>query len=386
MSHAVLSPSGAARWLACPPSARLEQQFPDTAGEAAREGTLAHALGECLIRYYTGKTGKAAFEKELSGIRADSMYNPDMEDYAEGYAAFVNERYTEACGRTKDAVLGIEEKLDLTEFVPEGYGTGDAIVIADGVLDIIDLKYGKGVPVYPENNRQMMLYALGALHGYGFLYDISVVRMTIYQPRLDNISSWELPAEELCRWAEEELRPRAKLAFEGKGEFCPGAHCRFCKAKAQCAALAGDNLRLARYEFRSAELLTDRDVSAILTVADRFRNWLSSVEDYALREAVNSGKKWEGFKLVEGRSNRVYTDPDKVAETLMAEGYPEALIYEKKLLGISAMEKTITKKVFACLPEGLIRKPPGAPVLVLLSDKRPEMGSTADAINDFSNN
>lgn len=383
MSHAVLSPSGASRWLACTPSARLEQQFPDSSGDAAKEGTLAHELGETLIKYHTKQIKKTGYNKIVKLIEADPMYNQDMLNHAEGYAAFVIERFAEAKKKTKDAVLQVESKLDLTEYVPESFGTGDAIVIADGILDIIDLKYGKGVQVSAIENKQMMLYGLGALAEYDILYDIHTVRMTIYQPRLDNISIFELPAEDLRAWGTTELAPLAEKAFAGEGEFVAGDHCRFCRAKAQCKALAEKNLELAKYDFQRGELLADDEISDILSRADAFKKWISAVEEYALKEAVDNGKTWPGYKLVEGRSNRMYVNQDEVAKRLIDNGIPEAIIYTKSLLGITAMEKAVTKKFFDATLSDLIMKPQGKPALVPLSDKRPALNSIESAIKDF---
>lgn len=385
MSHAILSPSGASRWLACTPSARLEQQFPDNVGDAAKEGTLAHELGETLIRLHTKEIKKTAYNKALKKIQENPMYNADMQEHAESYAAFVMERFRESQTKTKDAVLKIESKLDLTEYVPEGYGTGDAIVIADGVLDIIDLKYGKGVSVSCVNNKQMMLYALGALCEFDILYDIHTVRMTIYQPRLDNISSFEMEVTELRNWAETELKSKAQMAFDGLGEFVPGSHCRFCRARTQCRTNADEQLQLAKYEFQDTSLLTDEEISDILSKADTFKTWLKNIEEYALTEAIENGKKWDGFKLVEGRSNRIYLDQGKVAERLMETGYHESTIYTKSLLGITAMEKLITKKTFEALLSDLVIKPQGKPTLVPMADKRLELNSVQSAQNDFSN-
>lgn len=383
--HALLSPSGASRWLACTPSARLEQQFPDSSGDAAREGTLAHELGELLISYNAKLIKKSAYTKALKEIEANAFYNADMLNYMEGYASFVMERYAEAKKKTKDAVLSLESRLDFTEYVPEGFGTGDAVVIANGILDIIDLKYGKGVSVSSIENKQMMLYALGALAEFDLLYDISIVRMTIYQPRLDNISIWELPVAELREWAETELKPRAVMAFAGDGDFVAGVHCRFCRAKAQCKALAAENLKLAKYDFLRGELLTEDDIADILSRADAFKKWISAVEDYALKEAVDNGKSFPGFKLVEGRSNRMYANQDEVVKRLLENGYQEAIIYTKSLLGITAMEKAITKKAFDAALSDLIVKPQGKPTLVPTTDKRPAWNSAENAINDFKN-
>ena len=384
-SHALLGPSGASRWLACTPSARLEEKFPDNSGDAAAEGTTAHELGEILLRTFTGEYSKRKANSELKKLKESPFYNNEMQDNAEAYAAFVIEKFEEAKKRTPDAVLQIEQKLNLSEYVPESFGTGDAIIIADGILDIIDLKYGKGVLVSCENNKQMMLYALGALLEFDFLYAISIVRMTIYQPRLSNISTFEMSVEDLVEWAEKELSLKAQLAWEGKGEFVPGSHCQFCKAKAQCRALAEDNLELTKYDFQDSELLTDEEISAILVKADQFKKWLSSVENFALTEAVDNGKDWPGFKLVEGRSVRVYSSQDEVAKKLVENGIEEAIIYERKLLGITAMEKAITKKAFDSILGDLIIKPQGKPTLVPESDKRPAWNSVESAISDFSN-
>ena len=384
--HALLSPSGASRWLACTPSARFEEQFPDSSGEAAQEGTLAHDLGENLLRYHFGQITKRKLNPELKRIEADPMYNASMQDYIDGYVAFVAERFAEAQKVTKDAVIAIESKLDLTDYVPEGFGTGDTVIIADGTLEIIDLKYGKGVLVNADNNNQMKLYALGALREFDFMYEIDTVRMTIYQPRLDNVSSFEMKVKELRDWAAYELIPKAKMAFAGEGDFVTGEHCRFCRARNRCKALADENMKLAKYEFAEIPQLTNEEIADILSRAKAFKSWISSIEDYALQQAIDNGVEWPGFKLVEGRSVRTYLDQDKVAQRLLENGWDENVIYTRSLLGITAMEKTLSKKGFAELLDGLVIKPPGKPTLVPESDKRPAWNSTESAINDFKSN
>lgn len=386
MSHAVLSPSGASRWLNCTPSARLEQQFPDSSGEAAKEGTLAHELGELMLRLYLQLITRKDYDLTLKVIEASKYYNAEMWEHASNYAAFVIETFEAAKAITKDAVLQIEAQLNLTDYVPEGFGTGDAVIIADGMMNIIDLKYGKGVNVSCENNKQMMLYALGGLRDFDFMYSIDTVCMTIYQPRMDNISTFEMSVVDLQAWANNTLKPLAKLAFEGAGVFKVGDHCRFCRAKAVCKANANENLELAKYDFAESVLLTDDEVADILSRASAFKAWITSVEDMALTEAVEKGKNWPGYKLVEGRSNRVYSDEDKVAKALVKEGFKEADIYTKKILGITAMEKAITKKVFESALNGLIIKPAGKPTLVTMDDKRTAWNSAESAKNDFSNN
>lgn len=382
MSHAVLSPSSASRWLSCTPSARLEMQYPDKAGDYAKEGTLAHEFGELRLRRYSGEIDNAEWTKKTSVLVKDSLYSESLEEYAGGYADFVWEKYQLAQKTTSDAVLRIEEKIDLTAYVPEGFGTGDAVILADGTMEIIDLKYGKGVQVSAVENKQMMLYALGALDMFGFMYAIHTVRMTIYQPRLDNVSEWEMPVEELLMWGMNELAPRAKMAFAGEGSFIPGKHCQFCRAKAQCRALAEKNMEIAQHEFDDASLLSDAEISKVLEQMDIFRNWMSAVEEYALQAALN-GKAFPGFKLVEGRSNRKYIDEKKVADRLIENGYKSDLIYEPaKLKTITAMEKLVTKKAFTAILGDLIIKPQGKPTLVPVSDKRQEWNS---AENDFKN-
>ncbi len=296
MSHAILSPSGAARWLACTPSARLEAQFPDKAGEAAAEGTLAHRLGELLIGRKLGRVHKKEYDHVLAEILANPLYETSMMDYCEDYAVFVLEKYHEAQNETKDAEILLETKVDLSAYIEEGFGTVDIRIIADGRLRMIDLKYGKGVPVTAEENKQLMVYGLGCLRECDFLYDINVVELIIYQPRLDSISCWEITIDQLKAWAQEELIPKAKLAFAGEGEFNPGTWCRFCRAKATCRAHAEYNQATVPDDFRSPDLLTLAEVSEVLKRSDMLKNWVGAVEEYALAEAL-SGVKFPSWKL-----------------------------------------------------------------------------------------
>lgn len=381
MSHAVLSPSSASRWLACTPSARLEEQFPDSTSDFAEEGSLAHEFGETILRHFNKELKMAAYSKKMCALAENKYYTTDLQVHAENYAAFVWAKFQTARKRDKQAVLRVEEKIDITAYVPEGFGTGDAIIIAEGVLEIVDLKFGKGVRVSADHNKQMMLYALGALDMFNFIYDIHTVRMTIYQPRLDNVSEWEISAEELELWGVNELKPLAQKAFAGDGEFVAGTHCKFCKAKAQCKALAAYNMSLAKYDFQDAALLTPSDIADILSQADQFKSWIASIEEYALQSALE-GENFPGFKLVEGRSVRRYSDEAKIAEVLTKNGFGEELIYDKKLKTITAMEKLVTKKTFNVLCGDLIIKPEGKPTLVPDIDPRPIYNS---AENDFAN-
>lgn len=381
MSHAVLSPSAASRWLACAPSARLEEKFPDKAGSFAEEGTLAHEFGEAILKNKSKELKARSFSKRISELSESKYYTQELQSYAENYADFVWSKYLAAKKADPLAKLRIEEKIDLTSYVPEGFGTGDAVIIANGVMEIIDLKYGKGVKVSAEGNKQMMSYALGALDMFGFIYDVRAVRMSIYQPRLDNISEWEMPLSDLLLWGEKELKPGAEKAFKGEGEYVAGNHCKFCKAKAQCKALADYNLSLSKYDFADPVLLGNEDIADILQRADQFKSWLTSIEEFALQSALE-GKRFPGFKLVEGRSIRKYSDETKIAEVLCENGFDENQIYDKKLKTITAMEKLVTKATFNALCAPFVIKPEGKPTLVPDSDLRPEYNS---AENDFAN-
>jgi len=384
--HAVLSASGAYRWLACPPSARLEEQFAETTSTYAEEGTLAHGMAEQKLRFLLKQISAQDYDQALQIFEKNEFYSASMLDYIETYTSIVMEKVNEAKARSADAVVLLEQKLDFSDWVPEGFGTGDVVIISDGVLEIIDLKYGKGVPVAAEDNAQMKLYALGALATFDSLYDIKTVRMTIVQPRLDSISSDEIPAETLYWWADTELIKRAQLAWEGKGEFQAGEHCRFCRARYTCRARAEANLELAKMEFKKPEILTDEEIGEVLKQADELKAWVSDVFDYALVQARDHGKKFPGWKLVEGRSVRQYADEGAVAKKLTEAGYKEEQIYEKKLWGITAMEKLLGKTLFNELLGGLVIKPPGKPTLVPEADKRPEINTIAAAMADFQNN
>lgn len=274
----------------------------------------------------------------------------------------------------------VEQHLDFSCYVPDGFGTGDFLLIADGELNIVDLKYGRGVAVYAERNPQMMLYALGALLQYDCLYDIEKVTMTIYQPRLSNVSVWEISAKELYDWAEKEVKPKAELAAAGKGEFSPGPWCRFCKARTQCRARAESLLELTRLEFQPPALLTDEEIAEVMQKAGELSKWASDVMAFASAEAIEKGKHWKGYKLVEGRSTRKFNvDDDTVAEAAKAAGYHD--IYNKSLITLTAFEKLMGKEDFKKVLGGFVTKPAGKLTLVPESDKRPEV--TVTDVNDF---
>jgi len=370
--HALLSASSSHRWLACPPSARLCEPYPDSGSEYAQQGTDAHSLCQYKLEKALGRRSRDPTENL-------SYYDAEMENCAESYAGYVMEVVAKAKDACKDPVVLIEQRLDFSRYVEDGFGTGDCVVIADGTLSVIDYKHGKGVQVEAEKNPQMMLYALGALELFDPLYDISMVSMTIFQPRRENISTWTISRGDLLRWAEEVLVPTAKLAYAGEGEFCAGEHCRFCKVKATCRKRAEYNLELAKYDFEMPALLEDAEIEAVLIKADEMAAWVSDVKEYALQAAIG-GKEWHGFKLVAGRSNRKYVSEEAVAQAVLDAGYDP---YEQKLLGITAMTKALGSRKFAEIIEerGLVEKPQGKPALVPESDKRPALNTAKD---DFS--
>ena len=369
--HAILSASGSHRWLNCTPSARLEQEFESTTSEAAKEGTAAHALCEHKLKKFLKKRSK----------RPVSDYNSDeMEECTDAYTEFVMEQYEEAKKFCKDPVLLIEQKLDFSCYVPEGFGTGDCIIISDDKLHIIDFKYGQGILVEAEHNPQMMLYALGALEIYDALYDIKEISMTIFQPRRENVSTWTIPIGELKAWAEEELKPKAQMAYDGEGEYLPGEWCIFCKAAVKCRARADEKMKLARMEFKMPPLLTDAEIEEVLTVLPDLTKWANEITAYATEAAIQHGKEWDGFKVVEGRSNRKYRDEQLVAEAAKEHGYTD--IYRQSLIPMTEMQKLMGKSTFEEILGDLIYKPPGKPTLVPNTDKRPAMNVT-NAENEF---
>ena len=370
--HAVLSASGAHRWLNCLPSARLELEFINNESSAAAEGTAAHALCEHKLK-------KAL---HMRSKRPVSVYNSDeMEEHSDAYVEFVMEQLELAKQSCTDPLILIEQRLDFSCYVPQGFGTGDCIIIADKKLHIIDFKYGMGVLVDAVDNPQMKLYALGALEIYDSLYDIEEVSMTIFQPRRENVSTWTIPVKELKDWAENELKPKAKKAYEGEGDYLPGEWCTFCRAAVKCRARAEEKLKLAQMEFKLPPLLTDSEIEEVLSKLSDLTKWANEIIAYATDAAVNHGKEWHGFKVVEGRSVRKYKDEGAVAEAAKANGYKD--IYRQSLITLTEMQKLMGKKKFEQILGGLIHKPPGKPTLVPLSDKRPAM-NVSNAKNEFN--
>ncbi|NOW84304.1 hypothetical protein B0H39_002185 [Clostridium beijerinckii] len=368
--HAILSASSSHRWLKCPPSVELEKGFENKTSIFAEEGTLAHELGELSLRHQIGEITKRTYDSKVKKLISNNeLYTNDMPDYVEIYTDTCMEKVAVAKATTPDAIAIVEQKLDFSQWVPDGFGTGDFVIIADGTMEICDLKYGKGVQVSAIDNSQMRLYALGAITEFSFLYDIQNIKMTIIQPRLDSISTDEMTVEDLIKWADEYVKPRAELAIKGEGEFCAGDHCKFCKAKAVCKARADKNLEIAKYEFTNVNFLSDSEISDILTIADKVIEWVTDVKNFALEQALK-GDNFEGFKVVEGRSNRKWIDEKKVGEILLEQGFLENIIYTKKLTGIANMETAIGKKEVNRLLGEYIEKPPGKPTLAPITDKR----------------
>lgn len=370
--------------MACTPSPRFEEEFEDSTSVYAEEGTAAHYYGELLLRCEQEGDDSPVGEEVQTFIKTNEYYCGEMEEAVGLYIDVVHVRYEAAKASDPNAILMVEQKLRFEEWVPEGFGTGDILIISRDEIEIIDLKYGKGVPVFAEKNPQLRLYGLGAWNAYKMLYDFKRVRMTIVQPRLGSVTEEVMQADDLLRWAEEEVKPKAQQAWEGKGEFLPGDHCKFCKAKARCKPLADYNMELAKYDFVLPHKLTDDEISSILSKLDTLATWTKAIKEYALYEAENKGKKWQGWKLVEGRSNRILTDPDQAVNVLVGAGISEPLCYKpKEVQGITALEKLAGKKKFNSLLDDLLIKPPGKPTLVRETDKRPELNSNASAVADF---
>lgn len=371
-NHAILSASGAHRWLQCLPSARLELEFANNESNAAAEGTAAHALCEHKLK-------KAL---RIRSKRPVSNYNTDeMEEHCDAYVEFVMEQLEIAKQCCTDPLVLIEQRLDFSCYVPQGFGTGDCIIIADKRLHIIDFKYGMGVLVDVVENPQMKLYALGALEIYDSLYDIEEVSMTIFQPRRENVSTWTISIKELKNWAEDELKPKALMAYDGEGEYLPGEWCTFCRAAVKCRARSEYNLELAKHEFKMPPLLTDFEIEDILSKLSDLTKWANEIISFATDAAVNHGKEWSGFKVVEGRSVRKYKDENAVAETAKACGYKD--IYRQSLITLTEMQKLMGKTKFEEILGNLVYKPPGKPTLVPISDKRLSM-NVSNIKNEFN--
>lgn len=370
--HSILSPSGSHRWLNCTPSAMLEQEFENKTTEAAEEGTAAHAFCEHKLR----KSLKLRSKRPVSDYDSD-----EMQECTDAYVDFVNEQLEIAKQRCNDPLILVEEKVDFSRYVPDGFGTADCLIISDDELHIVDFKYGQGVLVDAFDNPQMKCYALGALETYGNLYDITNVSMSIFQPRRENVSTWKTTVKELKNWAEKVLKPKAELALKGEGEYRCGEWCRFCRAAVRCRARAEEKLRLAEDEFKLPPLISDAEIEEILKVIPDLTKWATDIQNYALDMVLNHGKEWSGFKVVEGRSVRKYKDEDAVIEKAKENGYTD--IFKSSLITLTEMQKLMGKKKFEELLGDLIIKPKGKPTLVPIADKRPAI-KLEDVKNEFN--
>ena len=385
-AHALLSASGSERWLNCTPSARLEDQFGTrTTSKFAEEGTIAHEYAEiCMLRDVLDNITEVTFNVRLEEILNKEQFNDEMLDEIPKYIDYCSEQFQAAKLRTPDAIIEIERSIDLSEFIPEGKGLCDCNIIADSVLEVIDLKYGKGVQVSAVKNKQLMLYGLGAFKYYEMHYDIKTIRLTIVQPRLNSISSWDISVEELLQWANTELKEKARMAFDGLGDIMPGTWCKFCSIKTKCKTLANENLKIEKFGQKRSELLTDDEIANIIARAPLLVEWANSIHEYAIEQALTNNKVWPGFKLVEGISRRKWYDEEKVGDIILQRvpTFDENDIFKSKLRSITDIEKLVGKKKFGETFGDLVIKPQGKPTLVHESDKRPPLSSQAK--NDFA--
>lgn len=388
-SHALLSASGAGRWLNCTPAPRLEEKYGENRTSTyAQEGTIAHELAELYLRKDCLNTLSAEdFSKEVEKLMADDLFNEEMLEMVPIYTEYCAAELAEAKVNSGEALMEIEQKLDLTAYIPNSFGTADCIIISDNTIEVIDLKYGKGVPVYAEWNKQLMIYGLGALWKYDTLYYVENIKLTIIQPRLNNISTWQISVKDLISWANSELLPKAKLAYEGKGELNTGEWCRFCGVRNRCRKLYEAQIEIAKYDFAEPDMLTDSEIADVVLRTPRLIEWANSVKDYAEQQAIQSDKHWPGLKLVAGRSIRKWSQNDDEIASIIATRCPELSedeIYDLKLKSLTGIEKVVGKKKFAEVFSDVVIKPDGKPMLVSEDNKRPALGLD-DAKNDFKN-
>ena len=372
--HALLSPSASHRWLHCTAAPRLEEGIKDEGSDYAAEGTLAHAYCAMKLKNFLGLPTDG--EKEEIAALQEKYGTGEMAEYTDTYVTIVLEKYNAARAATPDAQLLVETRLDFSDYVPEAFGTADAIIIADGTMEVIDFKYGKGVKVSAVENPQMMIYALGAYARFAFEYRIDNLRATIVQPRIDNLSEYEITVEELTAWAANVLTPAAEKAYKGEGPQTPGAWCQFCKVKNQCRALASKCKEVVAVD---PKLITPEELAKdVLPMVPIVKTWISGVEDFALAQAL-SGVQLPGWKIVEGRSVRKITDTDSVAAVLTKNGYKQNdIVKPGEMRTIADLEKLVGKKQFAAMCGEWINKPQGKPTLAPEGDKRKAIDPIAD--------
>lgn len=378
--HAILSASSSHKWLVCTPSARLEEQFHNKTSDYMAEGTLAHEIAEFKVRnYFLEPIPKATYTRKLNKFKKEEHFDTEMLTHTDTYLEYIK---GEAMKTNARPFIAVEQKVDFSKYVPEGFGTADCILISGDTLQVIDFKYGKGVMVDAEENPQMKLYALGVLEQYGMFYPIQKIKLSIVQPRLDSISEFETTLEKLLEWGNNTVKPQADKAFMGLGDFVQGEHCRFCKAKGACEFRANENMKAIDAIPKSNGLLTSEQVGEFLTKTDGVEQWIKDLKSYALEELLK-GKDIPGWKAVEGKSNRKLVEVDKAFEILEANGFDQAILYEKKPLTLTQLEKVVGKTKLAQAIGDYIEKPKGAPTLAKTSDKREPY--RVSAIEEFKN-
>lgn len=380
--HALLSASSAHRWLHCTGSPLLEKEFPDTTSVYAQEGTLAHELCELKLKKYTTVMPKGAYTRAHNKITKSELWQNEMESTSETYLEYVKGIML-AC-KIAPAVL-IEKRVDFSRYVPEGFGTADCLILAGDTLHVIDYKHGKGVVVDADHNPQMMLYALGAIDELSLLYRFKSIHMVIVQPRVNNISEFTMTADELREWGESVVKPKAEAAISGKGEFEAGDWCRFCRAKQQCKTRyeSNDSLYPELSERHDPRLITLDELGEYLKRGRDMAAWLEDMKEYALSETL-AGAEVPGWKAVEGRGSRAFTDTDEAVDTLIKNGIDESVLYERRVLTLAQMEKAVGKKAFGEIVGNLVVKNPGKPTLVEESDKRPRITNQPTAADVFN--
>lgn len=380
MAHALLSASGAHRWLSCTPSAKLEEQFPDSTSTYAEEGTLAHELCEIKVKKALLGMPTKTYNSVLKKIKGNELYQTEMDKYTDEYLDYILEKVHSF---DSPPTVIVEKKVDFSSYVPEGFGTADCIILGDGELHIVDFKYGKGVEVSAEYNPQMMLYALGAYLEYSFLFQIDNVKMTIVQPRIGNISEYSMLVEELLEWADNTVKPKAQMAWNGEGDFVAGEHCKFCRAKALCRERTRKNLEVEKFELKEGPLLSLDEIGDALKKAIDLAKWAEDLKEYALAESLK-GNDIPGWKAVEGRGSRNFTDNDLAIKKLKEAGIAEELLYERKQYTLAQIEKLVGTKEFKKIVGDLVVKNPGKPTLVVDTDKREKITNKVTAAEDFA--
>lgn len=389
-AHSVLSASGSKRWLSCPPSARIEEQYPESSSDASEEGTLAHEIAELYLRHALGEFNKRTLTNRLAAHKKHRLFQQEIIEYVEQYVTWIMEQYNEVKALDATAYMLLEEKLDYSRYAPTGYGSVDVLIIAGmiGRIHVIDLKYGKGVLHHADTSTQLRMYGLGALEKYDIIYDFSQVDLSIYQPRVKNFSTHSMDKDELVHWGENVVMPTAELAFNGEGEFCAGEHCKYCKIESNCTARAEYYLALADREFTDLEsipTISPEKRAEILPLLSGFAEWIKKFEENCLTEMLSGRIVIPGYKIVDGKSSRSYPNVEGLVSTLVAAGFDKASLYkEPELITIGSMEKLVGKKKFGELaaPFAVYSEP--KPALVPESDKRPAVTPSSKAEADFS--